>query len=293
MFDVGNRALVFGGAYGNLQATEAILKCARELGFSPDQIIFTGDSAAYCGQPSQTVQLIRDTGIHVIMGNCEESLAQDADDCGCGFDEGTECDLLSAEWYRFCKNALDAEAKEWMRRLPKSVLFKVGDSRLQCFHGTPAAINQFVFSSNIKNRDIDLQPDVNVDGYLVGHSGIPFLAEIGGKAWINSGAAGMPANDGTPRVWFSILESKNGELIVQTHPLEYDHKAAAEAMAEAGLENGYRDCLYSGIWPSHDVLPQFERLTTGKPLAPSTMIYRPNCAMITNPLIHQTELAVS
>ena len=274
MIEIGSRALVFGGAYGNLQATTAVLDKARELGFSPDQVIFTGDTVAYCGQPSETAQLIRDSGIHVIMGNCEESLGEGADDCGCGFDEGTECSLLSVAWYRFCQNALDTEVKEWMRQLPKSALFKLGDYRLQCVHGTPASINEFVFPSNINNGEFKIHSSVEVDGYLVGHSGIPFLAELDGKAWINSGAAGMPANDGTPRIWFATLEIIEGALIAKTHPLDYDHRAAANAMTGAGLENGYRDCLSSGIWPSHDVLPDDEKNNTGTSLRSEERAFR-------------------
>lgn len=31
----------------------------------------------------------------LIAGSCEENLAAGALDCGCGFEEGTACDLLS------------------------------------------------------------------------------------------------------------------------------------------------------------------------------------------------------
>ena len=74
-----DRVFVFGGAYGNLQATEAILSEAKRRGFSSDEIIFTGDCVAYCGQPQETADLIRLSGVNTIMGNCEEALANDFD----------------------------------------------------------------------------------------------------------------------------------------------------------------------------------------------------------------------
>ena len=43
-----------------------------------------------CADPVATVAAVRDWGISVIMGNCEESLGWNKDDCGCGFEEGTE-----------------------------------------------------------------------------------------------------------------------------------------------------------------------------------------------------------
>ncbi len=76
-----SRAFVFGGTYGNQQATRAMLEQAYHLGFSPQEIIFTGDSVAYCADPEATARLIIDAGIPAIMGNCEEALANDSADC--------------------------------------------------------------------------------------------------------------------------------------------------------------------------------------------------------------------
>ena len=67
--------LIFGGAYGNLQATEAVLAQAKKMQIAPKNILFTGDLTAYCADPKATVNLIRQSGIKSVMGNCEEQLA--------------------------------------------------------------------------------------------------------------------------------------------------------------------------------------------------------------------------
>ena len=77
--------LVFGGCYSNVQATQALLAEARRLGVPPRRMICTGDVIAYGANPRETLALIREAGIATVMGNCEESLAADAGDCGCGF----------------------------------------------------------------------------------------------------------------------------------------------------------------------------------------------------------------
>lgn len=254
----GNRAFIFGGAYGNLQATKAVLMKALELGFEPHQIIFTGDMIAYCGQPVETAALLKRSGIHLIMGNCEASLANGAEDCGCGFEQGSACDALSGEWYSFCKSRIHPATARWMGTLPRNLLVDISGFNLLCTHATPDSINRFVFPSSIDPRDYG-----DFDGYVVGHSGIPFVAETNGKPWINSGAAGMPANDGTPRVWYATLEASTNSLTVETRALEYDHASAAGVMKQAGLDNGYRQCLLTGIWPSDGVLPKVERRQTG------------------------------
>lgn len=66
--------LFFGGCYSNLEATVALRGEAARLGIRPDNIVCTGDVVAYCADPVATVEAICDWGVHVIMGNCEESL---------------------------------------------------------------------------------------------------------------------------------------------------------------------------------------------------------------------------
>jgi len=272
--NVGKRALVFGGAYGNLQATRAVFDYAQAHGFKPEQVIFTGDMVAYCGNPQETSDLIRNSGCHVVMGNCEESLGLGRDDCGCGFEDNTQCSILSAQWFSFCQEALNERTKEWMGTLPKEIIVKTGSFSLLCTHGTPETINEFVFPSDIANYRYKVPGAIGIDGYLVGHSGIPFLAEDDGRLWINSGAAGMPANDGSTVIWFVTLEADGDKLEAQTHSLEYEHEDAAEAMMNAGLNNGYRGCLTNGIWPSHDVLPDHERSQTGSAVRPQKKALR-------------------
>ena len=65
------RLLVFGGPYSNLRATQALRAKAAELGCAPSEVICTGDLVAYCAEPEETTQAIRDWGCHVIAGNCE------------------------------------------------------------------------------------------------------------------------------------------------------------------------------------------------------------------------------
>src|SRR5690349_2546899 len=92
-------ALIFGGPYSNLQATAAVLAEAARLGIPASRIICTGDLVAYCGDPAGTIDLVRAAGIHVVMGNCDEQVAQGADDCDCGFPAGSTCERLSAAWF--------------------------------------------------------------------------------------------------------------------------------------------------------------------------------------------------
>ena len=98
--------LLFGGPYSNDQATEALLAEAQARDIPPQRIICTGDVVAYGGDPGKTVDLIRGAGVHVVMGNCEEAVGFGADDCGCGFEEKSECAVWSRAWYAHAVDAL-------------------------------------------------------------------------------------------------------------------------------------------------------------------------------------------
>lgn len=257
--NIGDKAFIFGGAYGNLQATKAILEKAKQLDFSRSQIIFTGDMIAYCAKPVETIELIRFSVDHIIMGNCEEAIAKGSNDCGCGFEEGSECSILSNQWYNFCLSKIDRSTADWMGTLPRELILNIADLNFLATHATTNSINEFVFPS-----DSIISADTrDVDGYIVGHSGLPFISEINDKPWLNSGASGMPANDGTQRVWYATLEKHSDGIMIQTNAIEYHYQAAQKDMQSAGLENGYMTCLETGFWPSDDVLPYAEKKLAG------------------------------
>lgn len=262
--------LLFGGPYSNLHATSAMLDRARELGFSADRIVCTGDVVAYGADAAATADLVRRSGIHVVRGNCEEALASRADDCGCGFAAGSTCDRLSAAWFAHADRELGEAARIWMAALPRRIDIEGRGWRLAVVHGSPRGINEFVFASAPDDEIAALTAMTGCDGVIGGHCGIPFTRTAEGLLWHNPGAIGMPANDGTPRTWFSILASDGGTVTVRHMALDYDHAGAASAMRAAELLDGYADGLGTGLWPSLDVLPAAERAATGIPLAESS-----------------------
>jgi uncharacterized radical SAM superfamily Fe-S cluster-containing enzyme len=270
------RLLVFGGPYSNLQATEAVLAEASRRGIPPHRVICTGDVVAYGADAKSCVDLVRNAGIGVVMGNCEEQLALDAEDCGCGFAPGSECDRLSAAWFSHARSQLNRDDRDWMRSLPRRLGTSVAGLRLVAVHGSLSEISRFVFASTpsrIKALDLALS---GADGIIAGHCGLPFSQVIDGRLWHNPGVIGMPANDGTPRVWYSVLSPGRAprSIMVEHASVSYDHQAAAAAMRRAGLPEGYSEALSSGRWPNCDVLPRAESKAQGHPLSPCSLTWQ-------------------
>jgi hypothetical protein len=109
------------------------------------------------------------------------------------------------------------------------------------------------------------------DVVVAGHGGLPFVEKVGRGVWFNPGVIGMPANDGTPDVWYGLIALEDDQVVLSTHRLGYDHIAAAAGMRRFGHANGYARSLITGLWPSLDVLPPWERAATGKRIRPRTL----------------------
>ena len=248
--------IVFGGPYSNLHALEALLGVAAGRDVPGRSLISTGDLVAYCADPAAVVARVRELGIHVVAGNCEKQIAAGAADCGCGFEAGSACDALSGAWYAHVLRSLDDDARAFLGACPDRIGFIAGGRRFVVLHGGASAINAFLWpvtEEEIFEAEWDLvEREMGpVDVILAGHAGIPFRRTLRRGDWINAGALGLPANNGTRDVTYAVIE--NGNLTFET--LGYDAEGAAKAMAEAGLRQGYDRALTSGWWPSEDVLP--------------------------------------
>ena len=268
---------LFGGPYSNLQATRAALDFARRLDIPATRVFCTGDIVAYGADARACVELLREAGVASVMGNCEEQLAAGADDCGCGFAPGGVCDRLSRDWFAHASGQMDAETRAWLASLPRRIDIALGGARLAIFHGAPDAISRFVYASTparVKRLALDM---AGVDGVIAGHCGLPFTDIVDGRLWHNPGAIGMPANDGSPRVWCSLVTPPRAGrgFNIQHLPIAYDHRAAARAMRDAGLPEPYASALETGLWPSCESLPAEETKAAGKALVPGAVEWRP------------------
>lgn len=269
--DMDGPVILFGGPYSNLRAVEALFARAGELGVPAQRMICTGDICAYGAEPEQTVALIAESGCAVIAGNTDLQLGAGAADCGCGFEEGSACDLLSARWFAFADAALSPPSRAFLAGLLGSAIFTHAGARYAVIHGGASDVSRFIWPTD---EDAVFQHEINllerevgsIDGVVCGHSGVPFLRQIGPHRWINAGAIGMGAHDGDPRSWFAVLDAG----VARLERLPYDAAGAAQAMRGAGLPEGYAQALETGWWPIEDVLPAALRKPRGTAWAITT-----------------------
>lgn len=252
--------LLFGGAYSNLQAWDALKSLAETANFAPSNRIFTGDLIAYCAQSLAVVRSSRGLfEVQSILGNCEAQIKAGATDCGCGFENGTACDLASKVWFTRAWADLHREFPDpalLFKDTPDMLVFRHNGKRYVVIHGGFTDVARFIWPCSPESIFAEelaaIEHEIgSFDAVIAGHSGIAFERHIAGKQWINAGVIGMPPHDGRPETRYGVL-SNDG---VRFHNLSYDFEAAAQAMEDAGLTQGYETALRTGIWPSEDVLP--------------------------------------
>ncbi|PHN06521.1 metallophosphoesterase family protein [Flavilitoribacter nigricans] len=267
--DIGNLngpLLVFGGVYSNLQALEALQELAAGMNIPAERIICTGDVVGYCAQPEAVVQKVRDWGIHCIAGNVELQLASGADHCGCDFRTGSRCDSFSQDWYPYAKTHLSPASIDWMQQLPDQLQFTFAGKKVRVLHGSYREVAGYVFASTPWNEKMEIFEECKSEVVLAGHCGLPFADTANGYYWLNAGVIGMPANDGTPRVWCMLLEEFSTSIAYRFLPVEYNFLLAQQFMRNAGLPEAYALTLSTGLWDNCEILPETETRAQGKML---------------------------
>lgn len=268
------KLLVFGGIYSNFQSLEKMYAIASEMGIPNSNIICTGDVVGYCAQPEEVIQKVKGWGIHSIAGNVEIQLREGEEDCGCDFTDGSRCDNFSKQWYPFAQQQLSKDSTNWMQPLPDFIRFQYGKREALVVHGSWFGTSEFVFKSTPWSSKKLNFTQTDTDLILAGHCGLPFNDENDEKLWLNPGVIGMPANDGSPHVWYMILDLKpDGDVVYEHHSFSYNHDLASDLMNEKGLTPEYAKTLKTGLWDNCEILPESETQAQGKPILLKDPIY--------------------
>jgi predicted phosphodiesterase len=261
---LSGKILVFGGVYSNFQALEKLMSIAEKTQISPSNIICTGDIVAYCAEPEACVKAIRDWGIHSILGNVEIQLRDDLEDCGCNFNDGSRCDVLSRQWYPYAQAQMSSESKKWFHSLPDHIKFDYANKKIVVVHGDALETSGYVFKSTDWRTKQNSFEQLNADIILGGHSGLPFSDVNNGQYWLNAGVIGMPANDAKTHVWYMILD--DAPFSFEHHSFEYDYKKAFDLMQKNHLPAQYAQTLKTGLWDNCEILPEKETAAQGQPI---------------------------
>lgn len=229
-----NAVTIFGDIHGNLAALEAVLADmdARRL---TDRYCL-GDLVGYGTFPNEVVALIRAHGIPTLMGNYDQGVGSDSDDCGCAYK--TEVDRQRGERSIAWTNAHTyADHKAFLRTLPAHIPLTLGDLRVLLVHGSPRKVNEYLYEDRPDEYFERIMDVAQADVLVCGHTHLPYHKVLtSGRHVINAGSVGKP-KDHDPRAGYLTLAVSGRDVSVEFIRVPYDVERTARAI-EATQEAG-------------------------------------------------------
>ena len=248
---------VFGGVYNNALALEAVFEDAKARGAGAFYCL--GDLGGFGPHPDRVWPLLLERDVRCIAGNYDISIREDRSDCGCGYTDERD-NLYAQVAYDYTRKNTSEAFKAWMNTFPDQILLTMGEKTIRMVHGSPLAVNEFLWEST---PDEALKARLEASGtdfLLCTHTGLHWEREIDGRKLVNVGAIGRPANDGRTEVWYALLRESGGEVAVEFVPVAYHHEALARQMREEGLPEPFVETILTGWWTSClEVVPPRER----------------------------------
>jgi putative phosphoesterase len=238
------RIAIFSDLHGNSAATEAALAAIDPA--APDVIYCLGDLVGYGACPNETITLVRERGIPTIMGNYDDGVGFDRDDCGCAYKDAGERERgqQSLLWTRAVTSD---EHKAYLRTLLPEARFDAEGTRFRLVHGSPRRMNEYLFEDRDPRSLERIAEQANTDVLVFGHTHKPWVREIGGVLFINAGSVGKP-KDGDPRAaWVLVTVAPDQPVQVEIRREAYDVAAMAAAIRAAdGLPDHFADDIETG-----------------------------------------------
>jgi len=253
------RIVAFGGIYNNHYGLTAMLETAghHDVG----AVYCLGDFGGFGPEPERVWPLLQAGEVRSIQGNYEQSLAAGSEDCNCGYTDPRDNHFARISYGYTERNCSDAFTG-WMGTLPTRRRIRLGSRELLLVHGSPRRINEFMFNSTSPVPYLErLLDQEGADAILCTHTGLPWHRRLpSGRDVVNVGVIGRPANDGTTRVWYALLEAREEGLSVTLEPLVYDHEALVSDMRREHLPEEFVETILAGWWTTClEILPAKER----------------------------------
>jgi predicted phosphodiesterase/pyruvate-formate lyase-activating enzyme len=251
------RLAVCGGAYANPYALEAWVRDARARG--ADRLICLGDLGGFGAECDAIWPLLVANEVECIAGNYDVAIGRGDPDCGCGYTDERD-NRYAQVMYDHTLAATSPAFAAWMARLPTERREELDGVSLHLVHGSPLAINDFLWES-LDDDELALRVDASrADVLLCTHTGIPWQRRSGDTLVVNAGAVGRPANDGRTATWYALVDVAEGEARAELVALDYDWRAQAASMRAASLPEAFVETIETGWWTTClEVVPAPER----------------------------------
>jgi putative phosphoesterase len=235
------RVAIFSDIHGNLPALDAVLADIESQ--EPDAVYCLGDLVGYAASPNDVIDRIRTRRIRTVMGNYDDGVGYERDECGCAYRDPVDRQL-GARSLAWTKAHTTDENKGFLRTLHKEIRFDANGRRVLLVHGSPRKLNEYLFEDRPISSFQRLAASSNADVIFFGHTHKPYVKTVDGVLFVNAGSVGKP-KDLDWRACYAMLEGGN----VSFRRVEYDVHAAAAAIRASELPQEFAIDIETGGAP--------------------------------------------
>ena len=238
-----NRIAIFSDIHAILPALEAVLADMDARGLTERTCL--GDLVGYATYPNEVVAAIRALNIPCVIGNYDQGVGNDSDDCGCAY-KTPEAKALGNRSIAWTNAHTTAESKAFLRSLLPDTRLQLGDLRVALVHGSPRKINEYLFEDRPDSGLERLLDLAQADVLVCGHTHVPYHKHLpSGRHVVNDGSVGKP-KDGDPRACYAILGADGRDLSVTFVRVEYDVERTARAIEASEMPHEFARMLRTG-----------------------------------------------
>jgi len=195
-----------------------------------------GDLVGYAPFPNEVIDPIQRESIPTIMGNYDDGVGFDRDECGCAYRDAEEQRLgdMSLQW---TKQTVALERKAFLRSLQAEIRLDSDGKRLRLVHGSPRRINEYLFEDRPLSSFQRLAASSDGDVLIFGHTHKPYSKRVAGVLFLNAGSVGKP-KDGDPRACYVVMDTA-GDVNVEFGRIPYDIQKVATAIRQSELPDKF------------------------------------------------------
>ena len=238
-----HQAAIFGDIHANLPALDAVLADMDARALANRYCL--GDLVGYGTFPNEVIAAIRERRIPTLMGNYDQGVGNDSDDCGCAYKDPVS-EALGKRSIAWSNAHTSAEHKAYLRQLPAQIPLQLGDLRVMLVHGSPRRVNEYLFVDRPDSSLERLLDMVEADVMVCGHTHLPYHRVLpSGRHVVNAGSVGKP-KDGDPRACYVVLEAADRDLHITFMRVAYDVETAAQAIEASEMPYEYAAMLRAG-----------------------------------------------
>lgn len=177
-----------------------------------DVTVCTGDLVGYGTRPNEVIETLKKNKILTIMGNYDDAIGNLKIVCGCDYPDPKDAEKAGLSMH-FTGQTTTNENKEYLRNLPKELIFIFDNKTIRFVHGSTRLINEYL-KENSKEAN-EVMRELVEDILVCGHTHIPYAKYYGEKLLVNAGSIGKPKT-GNPNANYVIIDIKNKDEIAKT-----------------------------------------------------------------------------